>query len=76
MQFHRFWHVLGLLALRFCQFDEVLDLLDVPLEILRTFPPKMVEEALIWRGLAELPRDPLKDSGLRPNRLIAETFLE
>jgi hypothetical protein len=62
--------------LHFRELNEVLDLLNVAIEVLRAFAPEVVEEPLIWRYLAELPLDPLKHGVFGANWLVTETLLE
>lgn len=58
------------------QLYEVLDLLNVALEVFLAFPPKVIKESQIWRGLPKFLRNSLNDLFLSSNRLIAESLLE
>ena len=54
----------------------MLHLLDVALETFAAFPPKMVEEALIWRDFTKLGRDLFENCLFGADRLVSEAALE
>ena len=54
----------------------MLHLLDVAFETFAAFPPKMVEEALIWRDFTKLGGDLFENCFFGADRLVSEAALE